>query len=258
MDAAVQPGVVEQMNVTQPIDSMQQLGAATHLGGMSQFSFWDMIANATLVVQGVMALLCLMSLISWSIIFYKIIQINLGRRKALQERALFQNATNLADGVQILREQGNSALYPIAKKGLQEFRRLEQSVIHPNLKFRVAGDNLRRVLEQGVTEGLGQMSRSLAFLATCANSAPFIGLFGTVWGIMNSFHAIGQMKTVAPGISEALVATAIGLAVAIPATIAYNTFLGMINTVQSEMECFASEFLNRAQLELPWMNKRGE
>jgi Cell division and transport-associated protein TolQ (TC 2.C.1.2.1) len=146
---------------------------------------------------------------------------------------------------------------------LQEFRRLEQSVIHPNLKFRVAGDNLRRVLEQGVSESLGEMSKSLAFLATCANAAPFIGLFGTVWGIMNSFHAIGQMKTaalaaVAPGISEALVATAIGLAVAIPATIAYNTFLGMITTVQTEMECFASEFLNRAQLELPWMNKRSE
>ena len=263
MDAVVQTGGVDPINMTQPVDAMQQLGAATQLGGMPQMGFWDMIANATVVVQGVMCLLALMSLISWSIIFFKIIQINLGRRKALQERALFQNATNLADGVQTLREQSNSALYPIAKKGLQEFRRLEQSVIHPNLKFRVAGDNLRRVLEQGVTESLGDMSRSLAFLATCANSAPFIGLFGTVWGIMNSFHSIGQMKTaalaaVAPGISEALVATAIGLGVAIPATIAYNTFLGMIHTVQSEMECFASEFLNRAQLELPWMNKRGE
>jgi len=263
MEAVPQMGVVEQMNVTQPIDSMQQLGDATQLGGMSQMGFWDMISNATVVVQGVMALLALMSLISWSIIFNKIIKINLERRKALHERALFQNATNLADGVQTLREQGNSALYPIAKRGLQEFRRLEQSVIHPNLKFRVAGDNLRRVLEQGVTEGLGEMSKSLAFLATCANAAPFIGLFGTVWGIMNSFHSIGQMKTaalavVAPGISEALVATAIGLAVAIPATIAYNTFLGMIGTVQMEMECFASEFLNRAQLELPWMNKRSE
>ncbi len=264
MDAVVQTGVIDPMNVTQPIDSMQQLGAATQLGGMSQMGFWDMVANATVVVQGVMGLLAFMSLISWSIIFYKIIQINLGRTKALRERALFQNATNLADGVQILREQGgNSVLYPIAKKGLQEFRRLEQSVIHPNLKFRVAGDNLRRVLEQGVSESLSAMNRALAFLATCANAAPFIGLFGTVWGIMNSFHSIGQMKTaalaaVAPGISEALVATAIGLAVAIPATIAYNTFLGMINTVQTEMECFASEFLNRAQLELPWMNKRSE
>lgn len=263
MEAVPQMGVVQQVNVTQPIDVMPQLGAATQLGGAHNFGVWEMVANATLVVQCVIGLLLLMSLMSWSIIFFKIIQINLGRRKAIQERALFQNAANLADGVQALREQSGSALYPIAKRGLVEFRRLEQSVIHPNLKFRVAGDNLRRVLEQGVSEGLGEMSRSLSFLATCSNSAPFIGLFGTVWGIMNSFHAIGQMKTaalatVAPGISEALVVTAIGLAVAIPATIAFNTFLGMLNTVQTEMECFASEFLNRAQLELPWMNKRSE
>lgn len=263
MDTVPQMGVVQQMNVTQPIDAMPQLGAATQLGGAHGFGLWEMVANATLVVQCVIGLLLLMSLMSWSIIFFKIIQINLGRRKATQERSLFQNAANLADGVQTLREQSGSALYPIAKKGLVEFRRLEQSVIHPNLKFRVAGDNLRRVLEQGVSESLGEMSRSLSFLATCSNSAPFIGLFGTVWGIMNSFHAIGQMKTaalatVAPGISEALVVTAFGLAVAIPATIAFNTFLGMLNTVQTEMECFASEFLNRAQLELPWMNKRSE
>lgn len=263
MDAVPQTGVVQQMDVAHSVDAMQQLGAATQLGGMPQMGFWEMISNATLVVQGVMGLLALMSLISWSIIFFKIIQIHFGRRKAIQERALFSNATNLADGVQILREQGNSTLYPIAKKGLVEFKRLEQSVIHPNLKFRVAGDNLRRVLEQGVSENLGEMAKSLSFLATCANAAPFIGLFGTVWGIMNSFHSIGQMKTaalaaVAPGISEALVATAIGLAVAIPASIAYNTFLGMITTVQTEMECFASDFLNRSQLELPWMNKRSE
>lgn len=263
MDAVTQTGAVQQMDVAQHVDAMQQLGTATQLGGVPQLGFWDMIANATIIVQCVMGMLAIMSIISWSIIFFKIFQIHFGRKKAVQERALFQNATNLADGVQILREQNNSALYPIAKKGLLEFKRLEQSVIHPNLKFRVAGDNLRRVLEQGVSEILGEMSGSLSFLATCANAAPFIGLFGTVWGIMNSFHTIGQMKSaalaaVAPGISEALVATAIGLGVAIPAAIAYNAFTGMMVSVQTEMECFASEFLNRAQLELPWMSKRSE
>lgn len=263
MNAVEQIGGVQTMDVTQPVDLTQQALTTTQLSGVSDLSVWNMIANATFVVQCVMGALLLMSLISWSIIFFKIFQINFGRRKAIQERALFQNATNLADGVQILREQSGSALYPIAKKGLAEFKRLEQSVIHPNLKFRVAGDNLRRVLEQGVSDSLGGMARSLPFLATCANAAPFIGLFGTVWGIMNSFHAIGQMKTaalaaVAPGISEALVATAIGLGVAIPATIAYNFFHGMLSRVQAEMECFASEFLNRAQLELPWMGKRSE
>lgn len=256
-------GVQQIIDVAQSVNAVQPLEAAQQLEPVAQLGFWDMIANATLVVKCVMAMLASMSLISWSIIFYKIIQINMGRRKALQERAMFQHASNLADGVQMLRDQHSSFLYSIAKKGLQEFRRLEQSTIHPNLKFRVAGDNLHRVLEQGVNENLSEMSRSLSFLATCASSAPFIGLFGTVWGIMNSFHSIGQMKTaalaaVAPGISEALVATAIGLGVAIPAAIAYNMFVGMMGTVQTEMECFASDFLNRAQLELPWMSKQGE
>lgn len=263
MESVPQVDTVQQMNVTDPLEAMSQLGPVSSLGGTQSFGLWDMIANATLLVQCVIGLLLFMSLMSWSIIFFKSFQINFGRRKVIQERNLFQQGTNLADGVQSLREQRASALYPIAKKGLAEFRRLEQATIHPNLKFRVAGDNLRRVLEQGVNESLGTMSKSLSFLATCSNSAPFIGLFGTVWGIMHSFHSIGQMKTaalaaVAPGISEALVVTAIGLAVAIPATIAFNTFLSMLNTVQAEMDSFASEFLNRAQLELPWMSKGSE
>ena len=147
METVPQIGDVQQMNLTQP-DVAHQLGAGTQLGGMQSLGLWDMISNATLVVQGVMGLLLLMSLISWSIIFFKIAQIHFGRRKAIHERSLFRNATNLADGVQILREERSSILYPVAKKGLTEFRRLEQSVIHPNLKFRVAGDNLRRVLEE--------------------------------------------------------------------------------------------------------------
>ena len=102
---------------------------------------------------------------------------------------------------------------------------------------------------------LGRLNRSLSVLATAANTAPFIGLFGTVWGIMNSFHAIGLMKsaslaTVAPGISEALIATAIGLAVAIPATIAYNLFLGRLGGIETLLVNFAGAFLNRVQREI--------
>ena len=96
---------------------------------------------------------------------------------------------------------------------------------------------------------------ALSFLATSANTAPFIGLFGTVWGIMNTFHAIGAMKsaslaTVAPGISEALIATAMGLLVAIPATIGYNTFHGSLGVLETRLVNFAGMFLNRVQREL--------
>ena len=102
---------------------------------------------------------------------------------------------------------------------------------------------------------LARLQRSLSLLATTANTAPFIGLFGTVWGIMSSFHSIGMLKsaslaTVAPGISEALVATAIGLAVAVPATIGFNIFMGKLAGVDTLLVNFAGVFLNRVQREL--------
>jgi biopolymer transport protein TolQ len=116
--------------------------------------------------------------------------------------------------------------------------------------------NLRRTLRQGLSMQLARLSTALPFLAICANAAPFIGLFGTVWGIMHAFQTIGQMQSaalaaVAPGISEALIATAIGLVVAIPATVAYNSFLGMIQAVETELSNFSSAFLNAVQRELP-------
>ena len=110
-------------------------------------------------------------------------------------------------------------------------------------------------LRQGVDMEMTRLTSSLSFLATSANTAPFIGLFGTVWGIMNTFHAIGAMKsaslaTVAPGISEALIATAMGLLVAIPATIGYNTFHGSLGVLETRLVNFAGMFLNRVQREL--------
>ena len=116
-------------------------------------------------------------------------------------------------------------------------------------------DNVRRSLRQGVASEMARLERSLSLLATAANTAPFIGLFGTVWGIMHSFHSIGMLKsaslaTVAPGISEALVATAIGLGVAVPATIGFNIFMGKLSQVDTLLVNFAGVFLNRVQREL--------
>ena len=110
------------------------------------------------------------------------------------------------------------------------------------------------------------MSSSVSFLATCANAAPFIGLFGTVYGIMHAFHSIGLMKTatlaaVAPGISEALVATALGLLVAIPATVAYNAIMGALRRLEDDLGNLSGAFKNRVQRELPghlaaWNSRR--
>jgi biopolymer transport protein TolQ len=218
--------------------------------------FWSMISGATLVVKLVMVLLILMSLTSWTIIFFKFIVLNSAKRRSERELRSFINADSLALAIQSLKLNPKSNLYEVGSQGLAELKRLERASLPSNLRMGTAMDTLRRVLRRAVNDEMGKISSSLSFLATCSNAAPFIGLFGTVWGIMHSFHSIGLQKsaaltTVAPGISEALVATAMGLAVAIPATIAYNFFLGMLTRVESDLVNFAGAFLNRVQRELP-------
>jgi len=110
-------------------------------------------------------------------------------------------------------------------------------------------DNLERSLRKGYIDQNNRLERSLSFLATTGNTAPFIGLFGTVWGIMESFRGIGlkgsaNLAVVAPGISEALIATAAGLAAAIPAVVAYNYFSQRVSVLQSEMDIFTTDFLS--------------
>ena len=110
-------------------------------------------------------------------------------------------------------------------------------------------DNISRALRKATNTEMTKLTQMVPFLATTGNTAPFIGLFGTVWGIMNSFHGIGQrgsasLAVVAPGISEALIATAAGLAVAIPSVIAFNYFTQRIRVIESELKSFSSDFLN--------------
>jgi biopolymer transport protein TolQ len=191
---------------------------------------------------------------SWTIIFYKIIQLKTAKRDIAASLESFQAADSLAAGLRVLELKPKSALFGVGKRGVDEYRRLRHGAPRNGTRNQITMDNLRRALRQGVSEELNRLSASLSFLATCANAAPFIGLFGTVWGIMHSFHSIGMAKTaalatVAPGISEALVATAIGLAVAIPATVAFNFFRGMLAGVESELVSFAGAFLNHVERE---------
>jgi biopolymer transport protein TolQ len=124
----------------------------------------------------------------------------------------------------------------------------------------VAVDNLKRALRRAVNMELTGLGKTLPFLATTGNTTPFIGLFGTVWGIMNSFRGIGlkgsaNLAVVAPGISEALIATAAGLAAAIPAVVAYNYFTSKVHVLESEMHNFSADFLNLVERDL--MRKKG-
>lgn len=216
-----------------------------------EFSFFDMVAHATMVAKIVLALLVLMSIGSWALMIQKFFSLNAANDKAFKGLERFDKAANLRDAVQSVGSDPASPLYFIAHQGVAEFNRSREMGNASD----VVVDNVRRALRQGAASEMARLQRSLSFLATTANTAPFIGLFGTVWGIMNSFHSIGLSKsaslaTVAPGISEALVATAIGLAVAIPATVGYNLFLGKVSQVDTILANFTSSFLNRVQREL--------
>ncbi len=219
--------------------------------------FWAMLAGATPTVKLVLGLLACMSLGSWSIIFVKIFALGSARKDAARDYVRFQEADSLRSAMQALGQSKQSPAYSVGLMAFEELMRMEEAELTASEKARVAMENIRRVLRQAVTSELGKLSKSLAFLATCANAAPFIGLFGTVWGIMDAFHTIGLQQSaalaaVAPGISEALVATAIGLGVAIPATLAYNFFLGYMQSIERELVNFAGAFLNRIQREVSW------
>lgn len=210
-----------------------------------------MIEHASIVAQIVLGLLVLMSIGSWGLMIQKYFSLSAASKKATRGIEKFDNAANLREAVQSLGADPSSPLYYIAHQGVMEFNRSREL----GNSSEVVVDNVRRALRQGAASEMARLQRSLSFLATTANTAPFIGLFGTVWGIMNSFHSIGLSKsaslaTVAPGISEALVATAIGLAVAIPATVGFNMFMGKISQIDTLLVNFAGFFLNRVQREL--------
>jgi biopolymer transport protein TolQ len=222
---------------------------------------WFMIVQSSFFIQLIMLVLLVMSVSCWTIIIFKTVSYRRFRSLIQDQIENFERATDLAEAMKASRQSAQSPLYVIGLAALKEIQKLEQSQLSSSVKFRIAEDNVRRVLRQGVSSHLKRLSSSLPFLAICANSSLLIGLLGTVWGIMNSFHSIGVQRgatlaTVAPGISEALITTAFGLVVAIPATIFYNILWERLNSIQSDLIDFAGSFLNRAQRELPWMEKK--
>lgn len=207
--------------------------------------------QASMVVKIILMLLIFVSIGSWALMIQKWISLRAAYSKAEEGLTRFERILSLREAVQSLGSDPASPLYFVAHQGVMEFNRAKEA----GASSEVVVDNVRRSLRQGVGTELARLQHSLSLLATTANTAPFIGLFGTVWGIMNSFHMIGAAKsaslaTVAPGISEALVATAIGLGVAVPATVGYNIFLGKLNEVETQLVNFAGVFLNSVQREL--------
>jgi biopolymer transport protein TolQ len=217
----------------------------------------SLFAGTGIIVKLVLLVLIYFSVVSWAIIFYKFIQV----RKANQESErflVFFWQTKRFDAVSAQVDRfANSPLSILFTEGYNELKKLGQKVEEtndPNVITADLGgvDNIARALRRATTSEITRLEKYLAFLATTGSTAPFIGLFGTVWGIMTSFKGIGEtgsasLAVVAPGIAEALVATAIGLVAAIPAVIGYNHFQTRIKVLIAEMDNFATEFLNIVQ-----------
>ncbi|MDR1578687.1 MAG: protein TolQ [Deltaproteobacteria bacterium] len=210
-----------------------------------------MILKAGPMVKSIMILLLLASIISWAITFVKLFQLSRASRQSERFLDNFWKNRSLAN---LFSEASNYNASPIAHifmVGYQELGRAHKA----RLETRVAMENVQRALRRTASSESVRLYANLPFLASCGNATPFIGLFGTVWGIMGSFHEIGlkgtaNLANVAPGISEALVATAAGLATAIPAVIFYNFFNSRIRIQESEMSNFMADFINILERDL--------
>ena len=209
-----------------------------------QVSIWEMISHSTPLTLGVLVILLLFSVYSWTVIFSKWSSF----RQAKDANSRFLRAfrkSNGLDAVMVASEQFRPApLVAVFEFGYEEVAR--------QLKSRGRVDNplaLERTLQLGVSEELAKLERNMNWLATTATVTPFIGLFGTVLGIIRAFQELGtqgsaSLRAVGPGISEALLATAVGLAAAIPAAIFYNHFSHHLREMDARMDDFSLEFLN--------------
>lgn len=213
----------------------------------------QMILHAGLMVKFVMLILFLFSIISWTIIFMKWRLLRGAKQETAYFLDLFWENTALNKIYKECEDFKFSPVVDLFRSGYSELRRIKNIQTPPasrdlNPAVKTLLDNVERSLKKTAIVQNNRLERALSFLATTGNTAPFIGLFGTVWGIMESFRSIGMkgsasLAVVAPGISEALIATAAGLAAAIPAVVAFNYFNHKVIVLRTEMDTFASDFL---------------
>ncbi|MCF6188276.1 MAG: protein TolQ [Desulfobulbaceae bacterium] len=217
-------------------------------------SIFSMMAGAGLMVKLVMFTLLVFSVVSWAIIIIKQVIFKRASRASEDFLELFWSSKNLNEAYDSAREYTLSPEAAVFVSGFNELKKISSARANQGgsetLEMQLATmENLKRAVRKAQLIESERFGRSLSFLATTGSTTPFIGLFGTVWGIMTSFQEIGirgsaSLAVVAPGISEALIATAAGLAVAIPAVIFYNFYSNKQDDVETEVENFSTDFLN--------------
>ncbi|MEE4190555.1 MAG: protein TolQ [Halieaceae bacterium] len=212
-----------------------------------QMSLMELVLNAGLTVQAVMGLLLLASVVSWFMISQRLIYFRAVRDEMYGFEDQFWSGIDLSqlyrDGNERAQAGQVLGMESIFRAGFKEFSRLAQQGLDSDGIM----DGTQRAMRVALSREEERLERHLPFLATVGSTSPYIGLFGTVWGIMNSFRGLANstqatLATVAPGISEALIATAMGLFAAIPAVMAYNRFASKLDTYTGRYEAFVDEF----------------
>lgn len=222
-----------------------------NVGVANDMSFFTLIAGASLPVQMVMVILLITSLFSWWYIFIKVATV----KRAEKDADDFENAfwtggdlNKLYEGLAAGRRK-SQGMASIFEAGFKEFARHKQQ---PRMEVSDVMEGSRRAMRAAYNREMDYLDAHLPFLASVGSVSPYIGLFGTVWGIMNAFRGLSNvaqatLSQVAPGIAEALVATAIGLFAAIPAVVAYNRFASSVDRLSVRYESFMEEFTNILQ-----------
>ena len=211
-------------------------------------NFFKLILQASPIVQGVLIILLFFSVFSWAVIFFKRNTLKAASLRSKKFLDVFRKSQNLSEVNEAAKKQKGSPLAVLFQAGYRELAYLSKGNSQPSITPTKL-ESLNRALIRASNGEISRLEKMMMFLATTGSVTPFIGLFGTVWGIMNAFTQLGVMKvatleTVAPGIAEALIATALGLFAAIPAVVFYNLYLQRIKSVITEMEDFSLEFLN--------------
>ncbi len=217
----------------------------------TDMSLWGLFAEASIVVQLVMLLLLAASFVSWYFIIQKWLLLKSAREDAESFERRFWSGIDLVQLYKTLTKRRDelAGLGSVFEAGFGEFARLrKQGGVEPMAVV----EGSQRAMRVAHNREVDQLEAHLAFLATVGSTSPYVGLFGTVWGIMNSFRALGSVQQatlsmVAPGIAEALIATAMGLFAAIPAVIAYNRFANAVERLEGRYESFQDEFTSLLQ-----------
>jgi biopolymer transport protein TolQ len=225
-----------------------------------QQSLVSIILAASPIVQLVLLILVGFSVASLGIILYKFRQLRSARKQSERFLEIFWEAKNLPTINTASESLTQSPIAHVFRSGYQELQRLTRGASKKSGTWGEAADstdlggieNVERAMRRATTQEVTRLEKALTFLATTAATAPFVGLFGTVWGVMTAFRGLALTQTssiqaVAPGIAEALIATAVGLAAAIPAVVAFNHFAREIRVLTADMENFSAEFLNIAE-----------